>query len=93
MKDSSISRSKFQNHWVCRSKYARYPEYHTSLDNFKLVTIKGVKGGYVVVKKSIEKILKKTFPICNIICEPQLGKSLYLLFQQRMPITFQVNNC
>ena len=59
---------------VCRSKYARYPEYHTSLDNFKLVTIKGVKGGYVVVKKSIEKILKKTFPICNIICEPQLGK-------------------
>ena len=39
---------------IFRSKYGEYKEYHTSLDNFKLVTIKGLTGGYKVAKTSIE---------------------------------------
>ena len=59
---------------IFRTKYAEYPEYHTSLDNFKLVTIKGCKGGFDVARKSIEVLLERTYPKYNILCEPQMGK-------------------
>ena len=36
---------------LMRTKFGSYPEYHTSLDNFNVVTEKGLKGGYKVVKK------------------------------------------
>tara|TARA_Y100000590_G_scaffold160990_2_gene184586 strand:- start:47 stop:562 length:516 start_codon:yes stop_codon:yes gene_type:complete len=59
---------------IFRSKYAQYPEYHTSLDDFKLVTLKGITGGFNVAKKSIEILLNKTYPKFKILCEPQMGK-------------------
>jgi aminopeptidase-like protein len=59
---------------IFRTKYGEYPEYHTSLDNFSVVTLKGISGGFKVAKKSIELILKKIFPRYRIICEPQMGK-------------------
>jgi aminopeptidase-like protein len=59
---------------IFRTKYEEYPEYHTSLDNFNLVTLKGCIGGFNVAKKSIEILLKRIYPKCNIMCEPQLGK-------------------
>ena len=59
---------------IFRSKYGTYPEYHTSLDNFEFVTLKGIKGGFNVAKKSIEIILKTITPKTKIICEPQMGK-------------------
>jgi aminopeptidase-like protein len=59
---------------IFRTKYENYKEYHTSLDNFKLVTIKGIKGGFRVAKKSIELLLKKNLPISKTFCEPQLGR-------------------
>ena len=31
---------------IFRTKYGEFPEYHTSLDNFNVVTLKGIKGGY-----------------------------------------------
>ena len=59
---------------IFRTKYAEYPEYHTSLDNFNLVTLKGCVGGFNVARKSIEILLERIYPKCKIICEPQMGK-------------------
>ena len=59
---------------ISRSKFGTYKEYHTSLDDFNLVTPKGLEGGFEVVKKSIEILQEKIIPIHKIICEPQLGK-------------------
>ena len=59
---------------IFRTKYGEYPEYHTSLDNFKLVTKKGLIGGYNVAKKTIEILQKKIIPINKILCEPNMGK-------------------
>jgi len=59
---------------IFRTKYGEYPEYHTSLDDFNLVTLKGISGGFNVAKESIEIMSKKIFPKYKIICEPQMGK-------------------
>ena len=59
---------------IFRTMYEKYPEYHTSLDDFNLVTEKGIKGGYNVAKTAINIILKKIIPTNNILCEPRLNK-------------------
>lgn len=59
---------------IFRTKYGKYKEYHTSLDNFNLVTKEGLKGGYEVAKKAIDILLKKTIPKNLVICEPQMSK-------------------
>ena len=59
---------------IFRTKYGEYPEYHTSLDNFKIVTLKGVKGGFDVAKKSIQILQETIYPKSRIFCEPQLSK-------------------
>ena len=59
---------------IFRTKYGKYPEYHTSLDNFNLVTLKGISGGFKVAKTAIEILLKKIVPKNKILCEPQIGK-------------------
>ena len=59
---------------IFRTKYDEYPEYHTSLDNFNLVTLKGCVGGFNVARKSIEILLERIYPTFKIMCEPQLGK-------------------
>ena len=59
---------------IFRSRYGKYPEYHTSLDDFNLVTLKGCTGGFNVARKAIEILLKRQFPQSKIICEPQLSK-------------------
>ena len=59
---------------IFRTKYGKYPEYHTSLDNFNLVTEKGIDGGFKVAKKAIEILIKKIIPKNNILCEPQMSQ-------------------
>jgi len=59
---------------IFRTKYGEYPEYHTSLDNFNLVTLKGCVGGFNVARKSIEILLERIYPTFKIMCEPQMGK-------------------
>jgi len=59
---------------IFRTKYGEYPEYHTSLDNFNLVTLKGCEGGFNVARKSIEILLGRIYPKSKYMCEPQMGK-------------------
>ena len=59
---------------IFRSSYNGYKEYHTSLDNFDLVSIKGIKGGYEVAKSAIEILQKKIIPNSTYCCEPMLSK-------------------
>jgi aminopeptidase-like protein len=68
---------------IFRTKYGEYPEYHTSLDDFKLVTLKGISGGFKVASNAIEILLKKIIPKNIYLCEPQMGKrGLYELKKQ-----------
>lgn len=59
---------------IFRTKYGEYPEYHTSLDNFKVVTLRGLMGGFKVAKKAISLILKQIYPKNKILCEPHMSK-------------------
>ena len=59
---------------IFRTKYNKYPEYHTSLDNFDFVTKKGIQGGFNVAKEAIKILTQKIIPKNRILCEPQMGK-------------------
>jgi aminopeptidase-like protein len=59
---------------IFRSKYGTYKEYHTSLDNFELVTLSGITGGFKIVKSAIENMQNKIIPISKYNCEPMLSK-------------------
>ncbi len=69
---------------IMRSKYGEYPEYHTSDDNLKkVVSPKGLQGGYEIIKKSITAIENNCYPISNFLCEPMLSKrKLYPIYKQ-----------
>ncbi len=63
---------------IFRSKYGTFPEYHTSLDDFKMVTLKGLNGGLRIAKNAIDFILSQKLPKTKILCEPQMSnKGLY----------------
>ena len=76
----------------CRSKYASYPEYHSSDDNFNVVTKDGLKGSIEVLIKSIQRLEKSHFPKYIFLGEPNLGKrGLYPLMGAKK-ITSQVRD-
>jgi aminopeptidase-like protein len=67
-----------------RSKYGEYPEYHTSADNFDVVTESGLNGSFDVMKSIIDSFELGLIPKNNIKCEPQLGKrNLYPTISQK----------
>lgn len=59
---------------IYRTKHGEYPEYHTSLDNFDLVTLKGIKGSIKISKSAILILDKKIFPKFRVLCEPHMVK-------------------
>ncbi len=58
----------------CRSKFGEYAEYHSSKDNFDLVTAEGLAGSFRVMKSIIRALEFGIYPRVNVLCEPQLGK-------------------
>lgn len=58
----------------CRSKYAEYPEYHTSADDMSLISPEGLMGSLDVMKQVIMALEYNKFYRVTCLCEPQLGK-------------------
>ncbi len=58
----------------CRSKFGEYDEYHSSKDNFDVVTEEGLAGSFRVMKSIIRALEFGIYPRVNVFCEPQLGK-------------------
>tara|TARA_B100000780_G_C21124675_1_gene455957 strand:- start:2361 stop:3647 length:1287 start_codon:yes stop_codon:yes gene_type:complete len=60
---------------ILRTKFGRYPEYHTSLDDLEnVVTPQGLNGGYWAIRKAIEAIERNKKYKTSVLCEPQMSK-------------------
>ena len=59
---------------ISRSLYFKYPEYHTSLDDLKFITPKGLEGGFIALKRAIGCMENNCIPMLKTIGEPQLGR-------------------
>ena len=69
---------------VCRSKYAEYPEYHTSKDNMGLISPTGLQGAYEVYRDMIVALEYNHKYKIQCLGEPQLGKrGLYPTISQK----------
>jgi len=63
----------------CRTKFGNYPEYHTSLDNLKLVSPKSLGESLEILENIIEGFETYYYPKTKILGEPFLTK--YKLYQ------------
>lgn len=60
---------------IMRTKFGKYPEYHTSLDDLEnVVTPGGLEGGYIALQAAISAIENNVFPKVKVLGEPQLGR-------------------
>jgi aminopeptidase-like protein len=68
----------------CKSKFGEYPEYHTSDDNLKVVTQKGLDQSMDVFLNIIEALEIGCISKNYFKCEPNLGKrNLYPLTSKK----------
>jgi len=58
----------------CKSKFGEYEEYHTSADNFNLVTKKGLGDSFVIMSNIIYSFEKFLYPKTMFLAEPMLSK-------------------
>lgn len=60
---------------IIRTKYGKYPEYHTSLDDLDtVVTPSGLDGGYWAIRRAIEAIERNKNYKVSVLGEPQMGR-------------------
>ena len=68
----------------CKTKFGEFPEYHTSDDNLKLVTKKGMEESLSVFINIVEAFELGCVPSNTNFCEPNLGKrNLYPLVSKK----------
>ncbi|MCH5309001.1 MAG: DUF4910 domain-containing protein [Prevotella sp.] len=68
----------------CRSKFHKYPEYHTSADDMSLISPEGLQGAYEAMVKVIDALENNHHYQMLCKCEPQLGKrGLYPTISQK----------
>lgn len=59
---------------LMRSKYATYPEYHTSLDDLSVISPAGLAGAYDALTKCLQVLEANSSYVVTHPCEPHLGK-------------------
>lgn len=70
-----------------------YPEYHTSLDNFSVVTKNGLEGSFKIFKNIIDALEFAHFPKSKTKCEPFLTKrNLYPTLSIKKNINNELKN-
>ena len=75
------------------SKSKNYPEYHTNLDNFNVVTDKGLQQSFNVFKDIIDAFETNLYPRTKINCEPNLGsRNLYPTLSQKGIYNDEIQN-
>lgn len=67
-----------------RTKYGKYPEYHTSADDLTVISPAGFEGALNIMVKCIQVLEHNRYYKVQVLCEPQLGKrGLYPTISQK----------
>jgi aminopeptidase-like protein len=59
---------------ITRTKYGKYPEYHTSLDNLEFIDSSSLEETSSLYENIIDIININDIFKCNVLCEPMLSK-------------------
>jgi aminopeptidase-like protein len=59
---------------ITRTKYGKYPEYHTSADNLEYGSKKGLFESLQFFQELVYEVEKSRTPKVKVLCEPQMGK-------------------
>jgi aminopeptidase-like protein len=63
---------------ITRTKFGRYPEYHTSADNLNFITPDALGGSFDMLRALVEALEANRFHKTRVLCEPQLSpRGLY----------------
>jgi aminopeptidase-like protein len=70
-----------------------FPEYHTNLDNFKVVTKSGLTGSLDIFKNIIFALEYIPYPKSKIKCEPFMTKrGMYPTLSRKGPLNVKIKN-
>jgi aminopeptidase-like protein len=71
---------------LCRTKFGKFPQYHTSLDNLEYVTPEGLAGGFEFIKRCILTLEANRYYVVTCKGEPQFGRrGLYRKRNEKAP--------
>ena len=59
---------------IMRSMYARYPQYHTSLDDLTFISPQGLAGSLDIMKRCLSVLEANVVFRTNVLGEPQLSR-------------------